>query len=61
MLDPLLTDARFLLTASQPELLATLAAARSDEARTAAQVYQRNPPRPKGNDLLWRLGDLTRT
>ena len=40
-LDSLLTDAGFLLFASQPELLANLGAARSQEAQTAALVYQR--------------------
>ncbi|MES4904207.1 MULTISPECIES: NB-ARC domain-containing protein [unclassified Streptomyces] len=41
LLDPLLLDAGFLLAASQPELLACLGAAKSDDARAAAAVYQR--------------------
>ncbi|RKT09754.1 WD-40 repeat-containing protein [Streptomyces sp. 1114.5] len=41
LLDPLLLDAGFLLAAAQPELLACLDAARSDEARAAAGVYRR--------------------
>ncbi|MFE5588124.1 hypothetical protein ACFQ87_43800, partial [Kitasatospora sp. NPDC056531] len=41
LLDPLLLDAGFPPDAAQPELLACLDAARSDEARAAAGVYRR--------------------
>lgn len=40
-LDQLLIDPGFLLAASQPELLACMDAARSDEGRSAARVYER--------------------